>query len=186
MIKSILKVIIPLVSFFAITEAYAKDIRYVYCTAVFTSGDSNTAFSTSVKDTAVTYSPIFEVDIQKDKSASSVNFSNDFANTVLDDTSYGSYGYIAKRQSPYHTPQRGCAFEFKSLAEAKKRYDQTYMEQKKKGLCGSIGIHPWVPEGYQPLYPIRTTSIYPAKALTDTCAYNHSETPAYIQKLEQK
>ncbi len=33
MIKSILKVIIPLVSFFAITEAYAQDIRYVYCTA---------------------------------------------------------------------------------------------------------------------------------------------------------
>ena len=34
MIKSILKVIIPLV-FFAITEAYAQDIRYVYCTAEF-------------------------------------------------------------------------------------------------------------------------------------------------------
>jgi len=66
MIKSILKVIIPLVSFFAITEAYAQDIRYVYCTAEFDSTRNTPNHLIRRDEKFIVFSPIFKVDLHSE------------------------------------------------------------------------------------------------------------------------
>lgn len=180
MIKSLVKMIIPLASMLVINEAYAKDIRYVYCATTLV-GHGGANYQPVRQDQIVLFSPIFKVDVHNDDGASSVNFSGDFENTVLNDRN-DNRTFAHRQLKDVSLNQRGCNFESKSLEAAKKSFDTQYLEQKNLKLsfqdkCRYIAIYSWIPKNYVALYPSKTAITPTTKALIQSC--QEDEPPVY-------
>ena len=182
MIKSILKVIIPLVSFFAITEAYAQDIRYVYCTAEFDSTRNTPNHLIRRDEKFIVFSPIFKVDLHSESVyASRADLAGEFLSTVYKDAKNGkSHPYLTTD----HTGRlEGCTREYTTFESAKKSYDERYLVEKRRiynlgngKRCAYIATYKWAPKNLQVVYPT-VTSPCSYSALAQIC--NGEDAPRY-------
>jgi len=175
MIKSLIKIIIPLASVLVINEAYAKDIRYVYCTTTLV-GNGGANYQPVRQDQIVLFSPIFKVDVHNDDGASSVNFSGDFENSIFNDRK-DSRTFASQQIKDVGLNQRGCNFESKSLEQAKNSFDRQYIEQKNlkpnfQQQCRYIATYSWIPKNYTALYPSKKPTSSTYKALIQPCDEN--------------
>ncbi len=156
------------------TQLYAKDIRYVYCTANFIEHGTTNSSNPVRQNIIRLFSPIFQVNVHNTNGASSVNLSGDFENTILRDSTNakGTFAYEWIKNVGLH--QRGCNFESTSLQQAKQKFDQEYINDKdfKPNLqdrCKYIGVYTWIPEEHKPLYPNVTEAEFGYKALVQGC-----------------
>lgn len=183
MIKSILKVIIPLVSFFAITEAYAEDIRYIYCTAEFDSTKNTPNHLIKRDEKFIVFSPIFKVDIH-DKAiyTSGVDLAGEFVSAIYKDGENNkSHPNLVGKTGRLE----GCSTKHTTFESAKKSYDEKYLVEKRRTYnlgngkrCSQIATYEWTPKNLYAMYPIVTwISPYGYKALAETC--NGEDTPRY-------